>query len=419
MKSEWTTLPLEDCMAAIIDYRGKSPEKTTFGVPLITAKIVKGGRIEKPEEFIAEEDFDEWMRRGMPEPGDVVMTTEAPLGEVAQLDNRKVALAQRVITLRGKADILDNTFLKFLLQSIPVQDELRSRATGTTVLGIRQSELRKVPLTLPTLPEQKAIARILGTLDDKIELNRRMNATLEAMARALFQSWFVDFDPVHAKAAGRLPSGMDESTAALFPSSLQDSELGKIPKGWKSGSLGDIATNPRRIVQPNEIAPNTPYIALEHMPRRSMALAEWEASAQVESGKTTFNQNEILFGKLRPYFHKVGIAPISGVCSTDILVLTPKQPELLGLLLEHASSDEVVQFADKHSTGTKMPRTNWSDLSSFKIAVPPLSIATVFNLFFRSIITQIHASLHQSRTLQNIGNTLLPKLMSGEVNLHQ
>src|SRR6218665_2275676 len=146
LASEWKTKPLEDCMAAIIDYRGKSPEKTRSGVPLVTAKIVKGGRIEKPEEFISEDDFDKWMRRGMPKPGDIVMTTEAPLGEVAQLDGRKVALAQRVITLRGKPDVLDNTFLKFLLQSSPVQAELRSRTTGTTVVGIRQSELRKVNL---------------------------------------------------------------------------------------------------------------------------------------------------------------------------------------------------------------------------------------------------------------------------------
>ncbi|MDR1497395.1 MAG: restriction endonuclease subunit S, partial [Puniceicoccales bacterium] len=227
-------------MAAIIDYRGKSPTKTTQGVPLVTAKIIKGGRIEPPDEFIAEEDYDSWMQRGLPQKGDVVMTTEAPLGEIAQLDGSKIALAQRVITLRSKPDLLDNTFLKFLLQSQPVQEALCSRATGTTVLGIRQSELRKVPLTLPPHPEQKAIARILGTLDDKIELNRRMNATLEAMARALFQSWFVDFAPVHAKAAGRQPAGIDESTAALFPAAFQDSELGEIPDGWTVGTLDKL-----------------------------------------------------------------------------------------------------------------------------------------------------------------------------------
>ena len=143
------------------------------------------------------------MRRGLPQSGDIVMTTEAPLGEIAQLDGRKVALAQRLITLRGKPDLLDNTYLKFLMQSEFVQHQLHSRATGTTVLGIKQSELRQVTLVMPPLPEQRSIAHILGTLDDKIELNRRMNETLEALALAIFKAWFVDFDPVRAKAEGR------------------------------------------------------------------------------------------------------------------------------------------------------------------------------------------------------------------------
>lgn len=151
MKDDRKTLPLEDCMAAIIDYRGKTPTKTTYGIPLVTAKVIKGGRIETPDEFIAESDYEDWMRRGMPKRGDIVMTTEAPLGEIAQLDGSKIALAQRVITLRGKPDLLDNTFLKFLMQSSDVQEKLRARATGSTVLGIRQSELRKVELTLPPL----------------------------------------------------------------------------------------------------------------------------------------------------------------------------------------------------------------------------------------------------------------------------
>ena len=121
MKGEWKSLPLEECVAAIIDYRGKSPDKRPFGIPLITAKIIKSGRIEKPEEFIAETEYGEWMRRGIPQRGDVVMTTEAPLGEVAQLDGATIALAQRVIALRGKPGVVDNTFLKFLLQSQAVR----------------------------------------------------------------------------------------------------------------------------------------------------------------------------------------------------------------------------------------------------------------------------------------------------------
>jgi len=112
MAGEWSVQLLEDCVAALIDYRGKTPQKTSSGIPLITAKVVKGGRIETPDEFISVDDYEPWMRRGIPNADDVVITTEAPLGEVAQLGSERVALAQRLITLRGKSGVLDNTFLK-------------------------------------------------------------------------------------------------------------------------------------------------------------------------------------------------------------------------------------------------------------------------------------------------------------------
>ncbi|MBF0502928.1 MAG: restriction endonuclease subunit S [Candidatus Riflebacteria bacterium] len=272
-------------------------------------------------------------------------------------------------------------------------------------------------LHVPSLAEQKAIAHILGALDEKIELNRKMNATLEGMSRALFQSWFVDFDPVRAKLDGRSPAGMDEVTADLFPASFQDSALGHIPQGWTAGCIGDIATNPKRGIQPSYIAANTPYIALEHMPRRCIALGDWDDSADVASGKSIFHRGEILFGKLRPYFHKVGVAPIDGVCSTDILVLAPRNPEWFGFLLGHVSSDAVVYFTDLASTGTKMPRTSWGDISSFKVTLPPRPIAAAFTKAIESTIEHIIASVHQSRTLATVRDTLLPKLLSGELRV--
>ena len=237
--SRKATAPLEEWMESIIDYRGKTPTKTDSGVPLVTAKIIKSGRIETPSEFIAEEDYEEWMRRGIPKGGDVVITTEAPLGEVAQLPDHKIALAQRVITLRGKQGIVDNTYLKYLLLSSEFQHDLESRATGTTVFGIKQSVLRKIELSFPDFGEQKGIAHILGTLDEKIELNRKTNETLEGIAKALFKSWFVDFDPVRAKAEGR-PTGLPDEISELFPDSFEESELGDIPSGWNPTCLDDI-----------------------------------------------------------------------------------------------------------------------------------------------------------------------------------
>ena len=133
------------------------------------------------------------------------------------------------------------------------------------------------------------------------------------------------------------------------------------------------------------------------------------------SGKSAFKKGEILFGKLRPYFHKVGIAPFDGVCSTDILVLAPTSPEWFGFLLGHASSNELIQFTDLASTGTKMPRTNWGDISSFKVALPPKSIAAVFTDIVKPMLERITVNLHQSRTLGTLRDTLLPKLLSGQL----
>ncbi len=139
MANEWKVQLLEDCMAAIIDYRGKTPKKTSSGIPLITAKVVKAGRIEQPDEFIAEDDYEAWMRRGIPESGDVLVTTEAPLGEVAQLGNERVALAQRLIALRGKPGVLDNTFLKTIpMRMIAMGGFFGSHFTRRTPDGIER-----------------------------------------------------------------------------------------------------------------------------------------------------------------------------------------------------------------------------------------------------------------------------------------
>jgi type I restriction enzyme S subunit len=307
----------------------------------------------------------------------------------------------------------DTRFLSYVLS----QTDISGYLTGSTMPKLTQGNLNRLPVIAPPLAEQKAIASVLGALDDKIELNRRMNATLEAMARALFQSWFVDFNPVRAKQEGRKPTGMDDATAAMFPDSFRESAVGEIPEGWTAGKIGDIGTNSRRGIQPSEIAPNTPYIALEHMPRRCIALGDWDDSADVASGKSAFKKGEILFGKLRPYFHKVGVAPFDGVCSTDILVLAPKSPEWFGFLLGHASSDELIQFTDLASTGTKMPRTNWSDISSFKVALPPKPIAAAFTRNFQPMLDRIHANSTESRTLATLRDTLLPKLLSGELSV--
>ena len=219
---ERRTIPLEEGLAQLLDYRGKSPPKSKSGIPVISAKVVKAGRIIRPIEQTIEPSFYPiWMTRGFPEAGDVVMTTEGPLGEVAQLDREtvKFALAQRVVCLRGKKGVLDNSFLKFLLMSPIQQDILSSYGTGTTVEGVSQKALRRVPISIPPYNEQVSIGGLLSALDDKLELNRRMNVTLEAMAQAIFKDWFIDFGPTRAKMEGQAPYLAPELWS-LFPNKL-------------------------------------------------------------------------------------------------------------------------------------------------------------------------------------------------------
>ena len=236
--------------------------------------------------------------------------------------------------------------------------DLAGHGTGR----INTDELKSLDVRLPPPSEQRAIAHVLETLDDKIELNRRMNETLETMARALFKSWFVDFDPIRAKMQGR-DTGFPEDVAALFPDRLVDSELGEIPSGWVVGCLADVAKFPRRGADPAELDADTPYIGLEHMPRRSIALTEWGSSEKVTSIKSVFMKGEFLFGKLRPYFHKVGLAPITGACSTDIVVVSAKSTAYSAFALGVISSVDFVSYADRTSTGTRMPRTSSKAMS--------------------------------------------------------
>jgi type I restriction enzyme S subunit len=361
-------------------------------------------------------------------PGDVllVMTCQTAGGEILGIpgkipdDGRAYLHNQRMgkVVVTAPSSV-DPGFLYWLFVSPDFNRHLATTASGTKILHTSPGRIKEYSFFLPPLEEQREIASLLGALEDKIELNRRMNETLEAMARALFKSWFVDFDPVRAKMEGRQAVGMDDGTAGLFRAGLEDSGVGSIPVGWRLGTLGEIAANPRRTLDPMEVPPDTPYIGLEHMPRRSLALTSWGRASDVGSTKSRFLEGEILFGKLRPYFHKVGVAPLAGVCSTDVVVIAPSDPAWYGLMLGHVSSDEFVAYTDAGSTGTKMPRTSWSEMARFEILVPDARVAQVFTSLVAPLIQAIRSHIFQSRTLASIRDILLPKLLSGEIRVRE
>ena len=263
-------------------------------------------------------------------------------------------------------------------------EQLRGLSSGVRK-NLNSNDIKEYEIRLPSdISTQQKIAAVLTALDAKIELNARINAELESMAKTVFRYQFVE---------------------------------NKEKGNWKIGTLGDIAENIRRSANPNEIKPETHYIGLEHMPRKSIALADYGNASELESNKYAFKTGEFLFGKLRPYFHKVGIAPVDGVCSTDILVIAPKSPEWYGFVLGHISSDEIIKYADATSGGTKMPRTNWESLAKFEISIPPVETAKEFSEFFVPTAKQIRTNILESQTLTELRDWLLPMLMNGQVKI--
>ena len=308
-------------------------------------------------------------------------------------DDEPVTFESHVTRVRLDQKKAHPGYYFYYLQSHHGRSAIRSIVEqGAGASGIRGSDLATLEVQWRPLPEQRAIAHILATLDDKIELNRRMNETLEAMARALFKSWFVDFDPVRAKLEGRDPN-LPQHLADLFPDRLVDSELGEIPEGWTVRRLGEVAVQRRSGAKPGEIDPDTPYIALEHMPKRCIALSEWDTADGLASSKFRFEQGDILFGKLRPYFHKVGVAALDGVCSTDIVVVSPASPDWFGFVLFHTSSPEFVDYTDAVSTGTRMPRTKWTDMARFKIAMPNRELNKPFTGLVQPWVNRIASAI--------------------------
>jgi len=401
------------------------------GTPIITVEHLGDNRILHSKVPRVTDADKERLSRYTLRTGDIVFS------RVGSVDRRALVRTEedgwlfsgRCLRVRPDHDKIDPGYLSWFFGFPGFQEHIRQIAVGATMPSLNTKILGNVAIYYPqAIKEQQAIAFILGALDDKIELNRQLNRTQEEMAQAIFKSWFVDFDPVRAKAAGQqsplstVPGTaqagvLQPEIAALFPDSFEDSDLGEIPKGWGVGTLGDVSIHPRRGIQPSEIEPSTPYIALEHMPKRCIALTEWGTADGLESNKFEFKKGEILFGKLRPYFHKVGVAPLDGICSTDIVVVASRTENWFGFVLGHVSSAAFVDYTNAGSTGTKMPRTSWSEMARYSVVKPAEPIVEVFNKYIRSAVDRIAASIYESRTLAALRDALLPKLISGELRV--
>ena len=399
MNCEWLSHPL-GMIANFIDYRGKTPPKTSSGIPLVTAKIVKNNTIQTPTEFIHADFYDEWMTRGIPDNGNVVFTTEAPLGEVAQIKTtEKLAFAQRIIVLQGKADVLDDTFLLYALQYEPNRKRIEARSTGTTVFGIKSAELKKVEIDLPDLPTQCAIAAILSALDDKIANNTKINRHLEQMAQAIFKSWFVDFEPW----GGVMPEGWQICTLAkianirhgyafkgeYFCDTPTDYHL-LTPGNFRIG--GGFQTKPKYYNGP---VPKNYILA--------------EGDLVVTMTDLSKNGDTLGFSALIPasnrYLHNQRIG----------LVEVNSQKAYGSYVYWLMRTEAYQKYIVNHASGSTVKHTSPRGILSFEIDLPPLSVQQKLTSLLSGIEHTVIQNLKENDNLATLRDALLPQLMSGEL----
>jgi type I restriction enzyme S subunit len=288
----------------------------------------------------------------------------------------------------------DPHFASYLLRTVDFQ----SCSDKSSVPGVNRNDLHRIPVLLPPLAQQKAIAAVLGALDDKIELNRRMNATLESMARALFQSWFVDFDPVRAKLDERQPVGIDSSIAALFPDSFQNSKVGHIPKGWHLGRLSDLCNLKRGHDLPSSSRTAGPIPVIS-----SSGISGSHSETNIRGpGVVTGRYGTI--GKV--FYVESDYWPLNTTLYVDDFKANP--PRFVFHVLGEVSFQD---YTDKAA----VPGVNRNHLHEEPVVLPPMLLRQAFAHTVSPIWALHTANERESRNLATLRDTLLPKLLSGEL----
>ena len=290
----------------------------------------------------------------------------------------------------------DARFVKYLFD-VTIQKRLKRFTQGAAQDNLSQSKLLSLKFSVPLVAEQRRIASILSAYDDLIENNRRRIQLLEQTAQLLYKEWFV-----------RL----------RFPGHEHVKIKDGVPEGWERKSLSEFCTDIRESINPKDVSPDTAYIGLEHIPKRSITLNQWGTAKEVDSNKLKFTEGDILFGKIRPYFHKVGFTLVDGIASSDAIVIRPPRDYLYYYVLFLLSSDEFVALASKTvREGSKMPRMDWKYLLRSQFKAPAPTLLSLFSDVVAPVCNQLRNLALHNQQLAQARDLLLPRLMNGEDRL--
>ena len=424
MAGDWTTGRLGDC---VLLQSGGTPSKSRSDywegdVPWVSAKDMKSYWIENTEDHLSATGAEEATRivaegttlmlvRGM------TLHNDIPICRI----KHPAAFNQDVKAVLAREGT-EGDFVPYLLlgnkgRLLSIVD---SAGHGTGRLN--SDTLLDLPVHIPPVSDQRAISHVLGTLDDKIELNRKMNQTLETMAQAIFKMWFIDFDHVHAKAERR-KIDLSSDLAALFPSSFEDSELGEIPKEWRVVSVDDLVSLSRDSVNPLDY-PAERFYHFSIPAFDDGRVPKTELGTDIKSNKFIVTPDSVLLSKLNPRIPRIWLPKTDGqmrsVCSTEFLVASPKigiSREYLFSLFTSQTFDSIFATLVTGTSGSHQ-RVKAEGLLGMQVNIPPEKLITAYTKIVKPFFDQVNKNIYQSRTLAVMRDVLLPKLLSGEIRVN-
>ncbi|CAA6816897.1 MAG: Type I restriction-modification system, specificity subunit S (EC [uncultured Sulfurovum sp.] len=450
MMFEWNSLSLRDCITHKKGYAFKSKDYQEDGTPIVKVTNLTDNSIDMSSVVFVNEDIAKSNKSVSLKQNDIIIATvgswatnpASVVGKTVKVPSgaQNALLNQNAVIIRPIDEKIDKIFLYYLLKNQSFGKYLVSNAQGSAnQASITLNDIYSYQTTIPSLLIQKKIAHILSTLDDKIELNRKMNQTLEEMAQALFKSWFVDFDPVHVKvnAAGREDAlgykvgctsdaeleqaatalGVSKEVLELFPNSFVESEMGMIPEGWEGGSLSDIAVFENERISQEELTQKN-YISTENMLENKKGIRD-ASSLPNSVSVPSFEPRQTLVSNIRPYFKKIWLANISGGRSADVLGFKSKDDNTNEFLFNVLYQDQFFAYMMLTSIGAKMPRGDKKAIMQFSMALPSVKLMQFFSMKVKSFYTLVANNHQEIKTLQKTRDTLLPKLLSGELDVSE
>ena len=324
--------------------------------------------------------------------GDVVMASAGQgytRGQVSFL-NIDTFINQSAIAIRANEKALDKKFLFYNLSSR--YEELRAISDSNSIRGsITTKMVKSMNIRIPDLNTQRAIANVLSSIDDKIETSKQINHHLEQMAQAIFKSWFVDFEPFG----------------------------GKMPNDWTIGKLSDVLKLIKNGINDKD-KQKLPYVPIDILPMHSLSLNSYKSNDEAKSSLITFKKNDILLGAMRVYFHRVCISPFTGITRSTCFVLRPFNKIYLEYCLLTCDLKSSIEYAQSTSKGSTMPYAVWENgLAELKIPIPTEKVIKNFSKIVSPLIKTLQDSIYEIENLQNLRDTLLPKLLSGEISVNQ